>query len=87
MKSIGMAGLVLAGALLSAANVALANPQLSDGSDAPVCANGPGSECKIQSTTRCTRYTTVEIKIGLEVVVVRKCAEEETYTRHYYWTP
>lgn len=86
MKSMGTAILVLATALLSAGNVALANPELSDG-DGPVCATGPGSECKIQSSTKCTKYTIVELKIGLETVIVRQCAEETSYTKHYYWTP
>ena len=87
MKTIGMAGVLATAALLSAANVALATPQLSDGSDDPVCAQGPGHECRIDSVTRCTKYTIVELRIGLEVVVVRQCEEETTYRKHYYWTP
>ncbi|HUF29993.1 MAG TPA: hypothetical protein VMM77_04945 [Gemmatimonadaceae bacterium] len=76
----------LVAGLLASTNLALADQfQPGDGAAVPECVTAAGLECRVAKTDKCTNYTIVHIKIGVETVITRQCSERTVTETYFYW--
>jgi hypothetical protein len=77
----------LVGALMAATNLAFADGFVPyEGDSVPECAEQPGPQvCRVEESDRCTKYTMVQLQIGLETVIQRECSERTIFKKYFYW--